>query len=613
MAPCINAYNGLLYIGVTLSDGSLNLAVQDKSNQNLFQFYPISTAPQKSIGTVSMCTFFGQLYLAFTGTDNNSYLGTYSNLTQPADAPVFDFSTITVSQTTSLPPAIGVSHGKLFYTVIGNGDNLFVASGKPGFTSLSFTQRSSITSTYAPAIANFSSITFYRDIYPVLRTVTDYAWVNHPAFVGHAPGSTGDFLRGPALLGYSNPNFTNNTYRRTVFSAIRPAEQLTPNVPPPPMDFQQADIPVAIVQTGRLMPHLYGEGGSNVENNFNGTNHPNQWLSLTPHQLWKFQQWVNGNFTAGEEVTPVALEDLPVAEQPKALDFSALEPTVGGGFHPGIELTYNMKLPGYFAAPFRFADEITFRGQRVGAITPGSVAGYMSIPWQGDFWSCNISWWAAMRPDIVVLRGKQDPNYLTAIPWFRGKAVGIPKEADNIDGYEGGYDTMARFWSDFGFVVPDEDGSKDQGMLVMQESERSPCLDDISSPCTPVNPEAPQPNVRLGYGQQETPSVGNYPFTFYKNTITFPVPVSGSITLAGDIAGTSSFYVDDECQIFIEETQVYSHDFSNGNSGVITPLAAMDITSWFENYRGKVVTMKINYIDLHPGSKGGSDFWICFS
>ena len=88
-------------------------------------------------------------------------------------------------------------------------------------------------------------------------------------------------------MGYSNPNFTNNTYRRTVFSAIRPAEQLTPNVPPPPMDFQQADIPVAIVQTGRLMPHLYGEGGSNVENNFNGTNHPNQWLSLTPHQLWK--------------------------------------------------------------------------------------------------------------------------------------------------------------------------------------------------------------------------------------------------------------------------------------------------------------------------------------
>lgn len=613
IAPSINAYNGLLYIGVTLSDGSLNLAVQDKKNQNLFQFYPISAAPQKSLGSVSMCSFFGQLYLAFTGTDNNSYLGTYNNLTQPADAPVFDFSTIALSQTTSLPPAITNSHGKLYYTVIGSGGTLFVGAAKPGFTSLTFTERSSITSAYAPAIVNFNEITFFRDIYPILRTVTDYAWVNEPAFVGHAPGSTGDFLRGPALLGYSNPNFTNNTYRRTVFSAIRPAEQLTPNVPPPPMDFNPSDIPEAIIQSGRLMPHLYGEGGSNTENNFNGTKHPNQWLSLTPHQLWKFQEWVNGNFTAGQEVVPVSLDSIPVTEQPKALDFSALEPTVGGGFHPGIELTYNMKLPGYFAAPFRFADEITFNGQNVGAITPGSVAGYMSIPWQGDFWSCNISWWAAMRPDIVVLRGKQDPSYLTAIPWFRGKGVGIPKNSDSIDGYEGGYDTMARFWSDFGFVVPDEGATKDQGMLIMQESERNPCLDDTSSPCTPVNLEAPQPNVRLGYAQDATPSVGNYPFTFYNNTITFPVPATGSITLAGNIGGTGSFYVDDKCQIFIEGNQLYTHDFSNGNSGVITPLNAMDITNWFTNYRGQVITMKINYIDLHPGSKGGSDFWICFS
>jgi hypothetical protein len=40
-------------------------------------------------------------------------------------------------------------------------------------------------------------------------------------------------------------------------------------------------------------------------------------------------------FDVGDLPKPVAIETLPLAEQPHALDCSALEPTIGGGFNVG--------------------------------------------------------------------------------------------------------------------------------------------------------------------------------------------------------------------------------------------------------------------------------------
>ena len=383
-------------------------------------------------------------------------------------------------------------------------------------------------------------------------TVTDYAWVNEPAFQGHAPGSMGDFLRDGSIKGYSNPNAECNPYRTFVYQVIRPAEQLTLMVPPPPMKIPKGGIPDGGVQSGRLMPHLFGEGGSNLENTFNKTNFPNQWLSLTPHQLWKIQEWVNGNFTTNGTgsvaAAPTIFEDINIEDQPVALNFSALEPTVGGGFHPGIELTYNMKEPGYFAGPFRFADNITDNdGAVIQAITPGSVAGYMSIPWQGDFWSCNISWWAAMRPDIVVnMDTSLTPPKLDYESWFRGKAVGIPHNSDAIPNYEGGYEHMVRYWSYFGLVVPT--GTTDKGMTVLGETERAPCLDDAADPCIAVNPQAP---IHLGVAQPNSASTGAFPDTFYSNSIDIILPSEGSITLSSLNDGTGDIVVDDKCVIKI--------------------------------------------------------------
>ena len=472
-----------------------------------------------------------------------------------------------------------------------------------------FKQQIPAVETSSLSIANFSDISFFRDIYPILKTVTDYAWVNEPAFQGHAPGSMGDFLRDGSIAGYSNPNKANNPYRTFVFNAIRPAEQLTPNVPPPPMQIPNAtnkpiiiknppkgtpnkilpSIPDGGVQSGRLMPHLFGEGGSNLENTFNNTNFPNQWLSLTPHQLWKIQEWVNGNFETGTKPTEnfpsTPIEDIPLAEQPAALNFSALEPTVGGGFHPGIELTYYMKEPGFFEEAFRFADNITHDGAVVQSITPGSVAGYMSIPWQGDFWSCNISWWAAMRPDIVVTMDQSlTPPKLDKKLWFRGLAVGIPDNADNISTYEGGYEHMVRYWSDFGFVVPTE--TTDEGMFVMDETERAPCLDDYSATCTPVNKAEA---IHLGDAQSLVPPTGKDPDIFYTKTLNVVLPASGIILLSGNKEGTGNVFADNTCVIKVNGIDVFSYDFSIKNNEAINPTAPLDLTYILKPYVGKLL------------------------
>ena len=210
------------------------------------------------------------------------------------------------------------------------------------------------------------------------------------------------------------------------------------------------------------MPRLTGNGGSTTENEVNGTKFPNQWLSLTNHQLSKVQRWVNGDFEPG---TPdqTRWSGLP-ADQ--SLDFAALQPTVGGGFHPGIELTYLMQESTFFAGPFRFAADTV----------PGSIAGYMSVPWQGDFWSCNTTFWPAARPDISIFRDQsQNPTLLQPRPWFRGNI--IPPQSDTTSGYNDGYQTMAENWPRYGFVVPVL-GATDGGEQVFQEIERDPTLDD---------------------------------------------------------------------------------------------------------------------------------------
>lgn len=319
---------------------------------------------------------------------------------------------------------------------------------------------------------------FYRDVYPVFANAVHYGWVSAQASgamgeskgIAHGPGQPGDLLTPAYMTAFTDPGEKGKPMRSMIYGLMRHAsgkrgrlvDSLLPPPPQRPTSWKDKEFQRQEVDT--QMPKLWGSGGKPTQNKELGDHSPNQFLSLTDWQLNHLKNWADGNFEVGTPQKPVSLKQLPLARQPHALDSSALEPTIGGGFHPGIEFPYLIIYREYFAEAFRVGKDIE----------PGSVAAYMSSPWQGDFWSCNIAWWPTQRPDVVFEYDKKNKTR-TYREWFRGyDAEGEPLSATD------GYNQMLYAWSKLGMVLPvkAEDGSflKDNGETVFVERERNPAL-----------------------------------------------------------------------------------------------------------------------------------------
>jgi hypothetical protein len=260
--------------------------------------------------------------------------------------------------------------------------------------------------------------------------------------------------------------------RQQVWAILRHGEP--DNVPPPPLP---APVPVEVArqpQESFRMPKLWGSGGEPPQNNRLDINAPNQFLSLTTQQLARFKKWSDGDFVTGEKIVAKSIDETPLQLQPRALNFAALQPTVGGGFHPGIEITYISTFPEWFAGPFRVAGEVEGL-----PIEPGQVNGFMAIPWQGDFWSCNTMWWPAQRPEVVF--DVDDNGRRSMQDWFRGKD--IPKGASTVPGYAEGFNIMVHIWPKLGIIARTHDRVDQQevwtleGEEIFEERERDASLD----------------------------------------------------------------------------------------------------------------------------------------
>ncbi|MEP3890320.1 MAG: LodA/GoxA family CTQ-dependent oxidase [Hellea sp.] len=557
-APAIQAFNGDLYSAICSPTGKLYIGKAVDGLVENFQFLELTLPSDEvplSTGNVSLTYFAGKLYLGFITTEGQAYLGSASDGLSFTNAADNTPSFINIGAVLNG----NVDYGALSLTAFNN-EIYFAYNGQLGTSKdgVNFSFAAVDGAIGSPAVTANVSVNFYRDIYPTLKTVTDYAWTNERAFHGHRPGKIAGFLRPDYLQDLSNPVYSSTTYSRPfVFKFIRPPAQATyvqsgddlieVSIPAPPLAAPKGQdslghvtgifAGVGVQQREELMPRLFGNGGSVSENQTNGTNHPNQWLPLTNHQLEKFQKWVNGDFESGN-ATDVQYQDLLL---PDKLDFAALQPTVGGGFHPGIELTYLMHYQDYFSGAFRFNQ----------ATVPGSIAGYMSVPWQGDFWSCNISWWPALRPDIVVQSDDSTvPPTLTYDNWFRGNE--IPPESDSLADYEGGYDIMLKSWPDFGLVTPvlDVNGlpKLDQGQPVYQETERSNTLD------LPSNLE----NINSAF------SPTGLILNNHNGAFTVEAPIDGSVNQQWALVKSSS----ESGYLFIEYVatgEVLTVDFSTGD------------------------------------------------
>jgi len=215
---------------------------------------------------------------------------------------------------------------------------------------------------------------FQHDIGPLLDRLAQNQWVN--AGFGELWGSGG--VEGLSMATLSSASEFARPLREKLFSQFRD----------PSFDVVEDD----------AIPPVYGDSM-----NIPATD-PRQWYAVTTLQYEMLRQWAAGDFIEGWHTPlPVPLEELPVSEQPGALDRAALDNTIGGPFHPGCEMTWPMRQTIMFDKPFRlklrsgppkdYGPELTAAvalgpGGPLDGSGPGDVSRWMAVPWQTDTSSC---------------------------------------------------------------------------------------------------------------------------------------------------------------------------------------------------------------------------------
>ncbi|WP_198154865.1 CTQ-dependent glycine oxidase GoxA [Oceanibaculum pacificum] len=326
-------------------------------------------------------------------------------------------------------------------------------------------------------------LSFRKYIYPTFRRLALMEWVASSANLQAGWLDIGDFSDPAYIARLADPSPANRALRAHVFSKFR-----NPN--------NHGD--EAYKEERLKLPYMLGDGI-----NYDGS--PLQWFQFPALQYSYLEQWAAGDFvndlndSAADAIE--AIEQVPLADQPFALTEAALEPCSGGAFHPGVELTYYLRLKPMYARangqdpePFRLAlgdrpsliqnvgrlltPEIAFAGGNgapppIGPQMPGDLTRWMGLPWQCDAFSCQqvvmqedfptAVWWPALLP-IDVLPEKYYQELLRAdlpaeqrlkfyenrVAWSRGVA-GIGYHADAS--YWDGITNMITLWQRMGFVV----------------------------------------------------------------------------------------------------------------------------------------------------------------
>jgi len=210
-------------------------------------------------------------------------------------------------------------------------------------------------------------VSFTNDIYPILRRLGDISWLNRTAYQHHGANTNNYFanVHSP-LFGLLSSNAKGDaaTARQHLFSRLRPPGLVaqTPDAKDTPETAKYANY--------GFMPQMSGDGGepqtledpvvapgvldkvydcaTDEQWPVTGMADPPPgslyvtWLTLSDTQYRDMTLWAAGKFEADWKGVPqpVALENMPLAEQPAALDRAAFDPCIGAPFYPGIEITY---------------------------------------------------------------------------------------------------------------------------------------------------------------------------------------------------------------------------------------------------------------------------------
>ena len=263
------------------------------------------------------------------------------------------------------------------------------------------------------------TVSFRKDIYPILRRLDMMRWVSEAALLRQGWADLGPLNDESYLRQLASNSKSSSAVRKNVFEKIRKPVQFRTN------------------KDDGMVPWMAGDG-------VNYPNRPLFMFSITEEQYSNLKKWSEGDFASDyqsiDQETIKEFDDIPVSLQPNALTQAALEACSGGAFHPGVELTYNLRHPSMYqryynsnSDCFRIAlgnrssltqdlgpkltTQILLNGNGKAASPvakqmPGDLSRWMGIPWQCDAFSCQqidtesdfptATWWPANVPINVL-------------------------------------------------------------------------------------------------------------------------------------------------------------------------------------------------------------------
>lgn len=254
---------------------------------------------------------------------------------------------------------------------------------------------------------------FWRDVFPLFERLVRLQWVNDGLHFLFGPGSPGDLTAGQTLDRLADPGESARPFRAAVFKCFR--------------------VPGRTEREPSKLPPFYGDGYDEALRD-DPAHAGSAWLAVTRTQYEWLRRWADGDFDPDPShrvEAPTPLGSLRPSEQPAALDRANLEDCLGGPFHPGIELTWTLRVKSMWERAFRLnllpegvdpqddygevlqPARAVAPGGVVDATGPGTLTRWLGVPWQTDEASCLAgyeagtylpapSFWAARVPNHVL-------------------------------------------------------------------------------------------------------------------------------------------------------------------------------------------------------------------
>lgn len=310
-----------------------------------------------------------------------------------------------------------------------------------------------------------AEVSFTQHIFPIFERFCNLQWVNEGFYLDYGWGAPDNFLAPENLAKLSRNDQQNALLRKYIFAKFRDPDYVE----------SQPDALPPMYGDEVILPPVPG--------------HPRQWLTLPRLNYEWLSRWADGDFLAdwpGHAPPPIPLEDLPLDQQPFALDKAALEHCLGGAFHPGCEATWPMRHLALYSAPFRIKHRPLGQPERAYGDTltpaealaadgplqgsgPGDLSRWMFLPWQFDTATCGAGYTPGINPFLPTFWPARVPNQVLSehnfkqalnaqlSPQQRSKYFNLRqdwlRDFGFLEGYLGVANQFVQDWSRVGIIV----------------------------------------------------------------------------------------------------------------------------------------------------------------